>query len=432
MKKASTEYIYKLFLQCPIISKDTRNIPKNCIYFALKGDNFNGNDFATEAIEKGARYSIVDEMRSNHNEKCILVDDCLKTLQDLAIIHRSTLKIPVIGITGSNGKTTTKELIREVISKKYNTLSTSGNFNNHIGVPLTILSIQKEHEFAIIEMGANHVGEIEFLCRIAKPNYGLITNIGKAHLEGFGGIEGVKKGKSELYRFIESTDGFIFINNDDSILLSLCKSDKVFSYGISKGANLNGVLEKSEPNLEGSWKTNLNSGSFKSQLFGRYNFDNILAAIAVGNFFDVAPKEIDEAIERYKAEMNRSQLVKKENYQILLDAYNANPSSMKVAFENFEKFPAQNKMIVFGDMFELGSDSDLEHKKLVEVVLNSKDINGGIFVGKNFFKQKREHDKFHFFETRELASQFFKHFNKEKITFLIKGSRGMALEKMID
>jgi UDP-N-acetylmuramoyl-tripeptide--D-alanyl-D-alanine ligase len=425
------ERIYEIFLSHPKISKDSRNIEKDCIYLAIKGDNFDGNQYAEEALEKGAAYTIVDDVEKVKSERYLYVKNTLECLQDLARFHRSKLKIPIIGITGSNGKTTTKELITAVLSKRFNCYATKGNYNNHIGVPLSLLEINEEHEIAVIEMGANHQGEIAFLSSISDPDFGLITNIGKAHLEGFGGIEGVKKGKSELYRHLKDKNGKVFLNGDDPTLIELAKYIPSKTYGIGSKHYCNGKILDEQPYLKGSWKCEEASGEFEAGIYGTYNFYNIMAAICIGHYFGVNSLKIDEAISAYQSDNNRSQLIHMGNYAILLDAYNANPSSMQASIENFAHRAGNNKLVILGDMFELGNSSEVEHFKIAQLAVNQK-FEKVILVGKNFSKIKNKSLDALFFETTKEAANWFKDYPKEGSEILIKGSRGMALEKILD
>lgn len=424
------ERIYEIFLSHPKISKDSRNIEKGCIYLAIKGDNFDGNQYAEEALEKGAAYAIVDNKEIVKSERFLYVKNTLECLEQLARFHRSKLKIPIIGITGSNGKTTTKELITAVLSKRYSCYATKGNYNNHIGVPLSLLEINKEHEIAVIEMGANHQGEIAFLSSIADPDFGLITNIGKAHLEGFGGIEGVKKGKSELYHHLENKNGKVFLNGDDSTLSELAKNIPSVTYGISSENYCSGNILDEQPFLKGSWTCGESNGRFEAGIYGQYNFYNIMAAICIGHYFGVSSSKIDKAIGAYKADNNRSQLIQKENYTILLDAYNANPSSMQASIVNFTHRAGNKKLVILGDMFELGNSSEAEHLQIAQLACNQK-FEKVILVGKNFSKIKNETLNALFFETTEEAASWLKNYSKEESEILIKGSRGMALEKVL-
>lgn len=422
--------IYEIYKQHPIISTDTRNIAKDSIFFALKGANFNGNTFAEKALELGAAYVVVDEKEFKINDRCILVKDVLTALQDLAKTHRSKLKIPFIGITGSNGKTTSKELLNAVLSRKYKTLATKGNLNNHIGVPLTILSITSDIEIAIIEMGANHQLEIEFLCNIANPDFGLICNVGKAHLEGMGGFEGVKKTKKELYDHIRNNDGIAFVNADDINLMEMSAnvSRKEF-FGSNSNARVSGRILNSDPflSIEIKLKADTSFSKIDSKLVGDYNLNNILAAICIGNYFDVSLSEMIAGIESYEPSNNRSQAVKMGSNNVIMDAYNANPSSMSAAVLNFSKVNAENKMLILGDMFEMGEESMREHLAMIELVHQLK-FNNAVFVGKDFCACKKY--EFNFFETTEDANAFLEKNKPSNSTILVKGSRGMKLETL--
>lgn len=408
--------IYSLFQQSNGITTDTRKITDNCLFFALKGDNFNGNTFAEKAIESGASYAIIDEESYDTNSKTILVENVLSTLQQLANYHRKQLKTTILSITGSNGKTTTKELINAVLSVKYNTTATIGNLNNHIGVPLTLLSMSEETQIGIVEMGANHQKEIQLLASIAEPNYGYITNFGKAHLEGFGGIEGVIKGKTELYEYIRSSKGTVFINNNDPIQIE--KSDGIKR--IEFGSNTR--LKATEPFLQIEYK----NVEINTNLIGAYNYSNICSSIAIGEYFNVSPQLIKQALESYIPSNNRSQIIEKKGSHIIMDAYNANPTSMKAALDNFEKTIADNKTVILGDMFELGIATDQEHQ---EIVKYSEDLNFETIhlIGEHFSKTKASKAKLH--STFEAFKNSFK---VTKGTYLIKGSRGMSLERTLE
>ena len=382
----TTENIYKLFLQHPLISTDTRKILPGSLFFALKGDKFNANTFAQQAIEAGAAYAIIDEAAYRLNEKYILVDDALTALQELARHHRRQLNIPVIGLTGTNGKTTTKELINSVLSQHYRTQATQGNLNNHIGVPLSILTIESTHELAVIEMGANHQKEIELLCTIAQPTHGLITNVGKAHLEGFGGFEGVKKGKGELYDYLKA-NGVAFINSDNPFLTEMRQAKglaKVVYYGAGNENNLvTGELIENSPLLTLQW-TNTNtdkSHPVKTQLTGAYNLDNILAAICIGVYFKLGDAEINKGVESYQPKNNRSQIAKTETNTLICDYYNANPSSMFVAIDNMGKIEANCKVLILGDMFEMGDEAATEHAAVINKAMETP-VDERIFIGK--------------------------------------------------
>lgn len=415
------------------ICTDTRKILKGSIFFALKGGNFNANEFAEEAIAQGCTYAVVDEEKYAVSEKIILVVDVLTTLQNLANYHRKQFKIPVLAITGSNGKTTSKELICAVLSKKYKTLATEGNLNNHIGVPLTLLKINSSHQFAIIEMGANHQGEIEVLCKIAEPDFGLITNIGLAHLEGFGGIEGVKKGKSELYKYLKTKDGEVFVNGDDDVLHDLTADNDKVTYGCKKLYDTIGKDFSDAENVSFKFTNRYGEKDWNklplvtTKITGKYNFINCLAATCVGHYFKVDDNLIKEAIENYVPQMNRSQLVKTNSNTVILDAYNANPNSMKAAIENFANYVSENKLLLLGDMFELGDYSMEEHQKVIELIKEKK-LNNTFFVGEEFVKLSPEN--FKVFKTTEACKEYLKTLNLKNNTVLIKGSRGMKMETL--
>lgn len=422
------QQLHQLYLESGIVCTDTRNIQKNSVFFALKGANFDANSFAEEALQKGAQYVVIDNPHYCKNEKTILVKDVLTTLQELASYHREYLALPIIALTGSNGKTTTKELIQVVLSKKYRTKATVGNLNNHIGVPLTLLSFDCTTEIGIVEMGANHQKEIEFLCSIAKPDYGYITNFGKAHLEGFGGVEGVIKGKSELYTYLELHNKTVFVNLDDAI--QDAKTTTMNRIGFSqktKGNNLLIESVKANPLVSVSF-SNID---VNSHLIGLYNATNINAAITIGVFFKVDKNQIKEAIESYVPENNRSQLLNKGTNTILLDAYNANPSSMAEAIANFKQLPNEKKIMVLGDMFELGDESSEEHKLVLEQVKEMSSV-ACYFVGKAFYANRIEQANMFFFETFELFSEKLAHTTINDAIILIKGSRGMALERSLN
>jgi UDP-N-acetylmuramoyl-tripeptide--D-alanyl-D-alanine ligase len=424
----TTKEIHILFLECNSISIDTRKIEKNSMFVALKGENFDANTFAKEALEKGAKYIIIDNPEFYIDNRTILVENSLTALQDLASYHRDYLKTPIIALTGSNGKTTTKELIHVVLSKKFNTLATIGNLNNHIGVPLTLLSFNEKTEIGIVEMGANHQKEIEFLCDIAKPDYGYITNFGKAHLEGFGGIEGVIKGKSEMYSYLKANNKTVFVNLDDDIQNSKTVDFNKVTFS-QNNANTDVYIDNVEANPFVKIKT-LDT-EINSHLIGLYNANNINAAITIGNYFGVSANEIKQAIESYIPENNRSQLIAKNSNEIILDAYNANPSSMKVALENFIQLEKTNKIAILGDMYELGEESHLEHKFIVDFLAKNASFDCH-FVGNHFFKNKVDNNLFQFHETFEAFSNYITSTKWINKTILIKGSRGMALERTLE
>lgn len=420
--------IHSLFLKSSGISIDTRKIRPKSIFVAIRGDKFNANTFAKEAIKKGASYAIIDDKSYYIDEKTVLVNNSIETLQELAKFHRNYLKLPIIAITGSNGKTTTKELIQVVLSKKFRTKSTIGNLNNHIGVPLTLLTFNSQTEIGIVEMGANHIKEIEFLCKIATPDYGYITNFGKAHLEGFGGFEGIIKGKSELYEYISNNNKLVFINLDDEIQVNKTKMLNCYSFGINKeNADINIKSIEANPLVTIEYKNTV----INSHLIGMYNANNVNAAFAIGKYFKIENESIKEALETYIPENNRSQLINRGTNQIILDAYNANPSSMNVAIENFVQLKNQHKILILGDMFELGKDSIKEHKTIVESTLIDSNIKC-FFVGSDFYKQKKNTLNYCFFNTFEELASHLKTITIENSVILIKGSRGMALERTLE
>lgn len=419
--------IYCLYKTHPNICTDTRNIIKNCIFFCLKGDNFNGNTFATEALEKGAAYAIVDEKDYILNNQCIYVSDVLETLQSLALHHRQQLTIPVIGITGSNGKTTTKELVKVVLSKKYNVFATHGNLNNHIGVPLSLLSINKEVEIAVVEMGANHPHEIDFLCKIALPTMGLITNIGKAHLEGFHTINAIIETKTALYKSVKQANGKVFVNMDDPLLLHEASDIPAITYGMHAEANYKGKI------LADEWTCKVllpeSNTIITTQLIGNYNFHNIMAAIAIGNYFNVPISDMQDSLSSYQPTNSRSQIIKKGSNTIILDTYNANPSSMEMALENFATIKNKNKIIILGDMKELGTASLTEHQHIVDLI-RKEDFSDVYLIGPEFALTKTSSYKT--FTSFEDASRFVKERKIQDSILLIKGSRSMKMERFLD
>jgi UDP-N-acetylmuramoyl-tripeptide--D-alanyl-D-alanine ligase len=426
--------LYSIFQFHSNIITDSRKEGKNSIFFALKGDKFNGNEFAEIAINHGCSYAIIDEKKYQKDLRFILVDSVLKTLQDLAKYHRSQLNIPVIGITGTNGKTTTKELIKSVLSKKYNTLATLGNLNNHIGVPLSLLSITKETEIAIIEMGANHIGEIAELCEIAQPYFGLITNIGKAHLEGFGSIEGVIETKKALYDYLENHSGVAFVNDDDETLKYLSKNIPQISYGCDQHNDFIGKLNESNPFLAIKWdrgNAKILGNKIQTKIIGDYNFDNIMASIAIGSFFNVHPDEIKNALESFEPTKNRSQLLNTETNMVILDAYNANPTSMNASIINFSRMNSLEKVAIIGDMFELGKESSLEHKIIIDLLKNQS-FKQVILVGSIFSSLENIFSEFLYFKDVEQASQYLKENPIKNSSVLVKGSRSVQLEKIVE
>jgi UDP-N-acetylmuramoyl-tripeptide--D-alanyl-D-alanine ligase len=426
--------IYEVYLKFgQKICTDTRKVEKDAIFFALRGPNFNANELAEKAMQLGCSMAIIDDENFLIQDKTILVDDVLKTLQELANFHRKQLSIPILGITGSNGKTTSKELINVVLSKKFKTLATQGNLNNHIGVPLTLLSITKEHEFAIIEMGANHQGEINMLCEIAEPDFGVITNIGKAHLEGFGGIEGVKKGKSEMYKYIAKKNGKIFLHGDDEVLQELAKENDKITYGTKKLYDVVGKLKQDNEKVFFAWKSRYNASQLNSaplvetNIVGIYNYYNLLCAACVGNYFNIDEQSINDALSEYIPTNNRSQLQQTEKNKLILDYYNANPTSMKAAIENFASLDVENKCLVLGDMLELGEDSANEHQEIINL-LKEKNLNNFFLVGPIFKSILNKNS----FSNSDEAREYLQTINLTNNLILIKGSRGIKLEKIID
>jgi UDP-N-acetylmuramoyl-tripeptide--D-alanyl-D-alanine ligase len=410
--------IYERYTKHYLVDTDTRTIRKNTLFFALKGTRFNGNKFANDALKNGADYAIIDEKEFEVNDKTILVANVLDTLQKLANYHRSQLKAPIIAITGSNGKTTTKELINCILSQKYNTTATKGNLNNHIGVPLTLLSMTPKTEIGIVEMGANHQKEIEFLCAIAQPDFGYITNFGKAHLAGFGGIEGVIKGKSELYTFLIKNDKIAFINPEDTLQVEKTKYAKTVCLPkTSKFIEVNPFV-----------KLHYKNTVINTSLIGKYNYTNIAAAVTIGEYFKVSDHEIKEALEKYTPKNNRSQIIETINNKIILDAYNANPSSMIVALENFDSVKAESKVVILGDMFELGEESSKEHQAIIDLA-TSLSFDKKLFVGENFNLGITNELQFKSYEDLE---EYLRKNPLENQSILIKGSRGMALERILD
>ncbi|MEY4278498.1 MAG: UDP-N-acetylmuramoyl-tripeptide--D-alanyl-D-alanine ligase [Bacteroidota bacterium] len=427
----SIAYLYEIYKQHPQVQTDTRKLQQGDIYWALKGPNFNGNTFAVNALESGASYAIVDEAveaEDKWNDRIILVEDGLATLQALAKHHRQQFTIPFIGITGSNGKTTTKELVAAVLSSHFKTYTTQGNLNNHIGVPLTLLSIHDDAQMAVIEMGANHLHEIESYCRYAMPNYGLITNCGKAHLEGFGSEEGVKKGKGELFDYLKSNEGAAFIMQDFDYLVNMSSGlAKVITYG-----NHSGDLQANANTVNGMLQVNFTQGSpiesIQTQLVGEYNLPNILAAVSIGIYFNVPAEKIKSAIENYTPTNSRSQLLKWHHNDIILDAYNANPSSMKLAIENFAKLSAAHKIVCIGAMKELGTSSIEEHQHLIQL-LEKFIWEQVVLVGGDF--EKCNHH-FQYFNNSMEAKQWFQAQQFSNKHILIKGSRGVQMERLIE
>ncbi len=421
------EQLYNIFLEHPAISTDTRKLTPDSLFFALKGEHFNGNKFAKQALDQGVAYAIIDEKEYVTGDKTILVDNTLESLQKLAAFHRSKLTIPVIGISGSNGKTTSKELIHAVLAEKYNVFSTLGNLNNHIGVPLSVLQITPQHEIAVIEMGANHVGEIQQLCTISQPNYGLITNVGKAHLEGFGNFENVIKAKTELYRYVEQQDGLVFINFNNTTLKAHAHNIRQYSYGTNQQANIHTTFIVANPYVKLYWEDK--KTIIESKLIGKYNFENILCALAVGDYFQVNAEQIKHAVETYFPSNSRSEFIHKEDNTIILDAYNANPTSMIAALENFNLMQSTNKVVMLGDMLELGAYKKMEHEKIIEF-LNTSNYNQVFLVGSNFYEANTRKD-FLTFKSSQQLRDYLKTNPLHNALILVKGSRGTQMEHVL-
>jgi len=424
------EQLYQTYLQSRSVTTDSRQIVPDCIFFALKGETFDGNAFAPQALEQGAALCVISDPKYKTDDRCIVVPDVLSTLQQLAQHHRAHLDIPFVGITGTNGKTTTKELVHAVLSRKYRTHATQGNFNNHLGVPLTLLSIPADAQIAIIEMGANHPGEIAALCDIADPNYGLITNVGRAHLEGFGSFEGVIHTKTELYRHLAGKQGTAFVNADNDLLMEQAAKYQLrtISYGASDHAQMRGHLVGSAPYMKFYIEEGDNVYTIQSHLLGNYNFDNCMAAVAVGRYFGVEPWDIKEAVEQYSPTNKRSQYKETEHNTLILDCYNANPSSMKVALDNFESLPMENKVAMLGGMHELGTESQKEHEAIVSRLSNCSNTLS-VLVGEEFeFAQST--DGIIWFPTVEEAAAYFKLHPLNHSTILLKGSNTTKMWKM--
>lgn len=422
------EKLYAYFLESGYVSTDTRKIVPGSIFFALKGDRFNANAFAQSAIEKGARYVVIDEVQHPADDRYILVDDVLKTLQDLARYHRNQLSIPFIGLTGSNGKTTSKELVAAVLQKKYNTASTKGNLNNHIGVPLTILEISKSTEIAIIEMGANHLGEIATLCSIANPTHGLITNIGKAHIGTFGGFENIIRAKSELYNHLIIHDGIVFINSQDEILSNMAKRFKNPIFYPATGDFYHCTMLGADPFV----KIKADNGEIvQTHLIGSYNFENVAAALCIGKYFGVDPAQANEAVSQYESDNMRSQLIVKGDNTIILDAYNANPTSMRAAIENLAAMKAKHKVLILGDMFELEGEAEREHRDIGRLLRKYK-FDKVFLCGQLMKVAKAEFPPAMIFEDKTLLADELKKRPLKNATILIKASRGIGLETVLE
>jgi UDP-N-acetylmuramoyl-tripeptide--D-alanyl-D-alanine ligase len=424
----STEELYSIYLEHRIISTDSRQVVPGCLFFALKGDNFDGNKYAGIALEAGAAYAVIDDA-AYAGSNTLLVNDVLEALQQLALLHRRKFNIPIVAITGSNGKTTTKELINVVLCQQYRVTATKGNLNNHIGVPLTLLSIEANTQIAIIEMGANHQLEIARLCQLSEPTHGLITNIGKAHLGGFGGFEGVIKAKSELYTWLRNTEATVFVNADNPLLMELSSGMKRILYGSGEGIHAQGKARNNNATLELEWFPVTGKINIQTNLVGVYNFENVLAAICLGTFFNVPQEKIKSAVSSYLPSNSRSQAMKTERNSVILDSYNANPTSMQVAIENFRQIEAPNKMVVLGDMLELGEESRYEHLAIVNLV-NESGFAHAVFVGPDFKEAASE--RFPCFINSDEAREWLLKNQFENFTILVKGSRGIKMEKVLE
>ena len=422
------EKLYTRFLESGKVSTDTRQISAGSLFFALKGGRFNANTFALQALEKGASYVVLDEKEYAVNERCILVNDVLETLQQLARLHREKLNIPVIGLTGSNGKTTSKELLHAVLSKKFKTYATKGNLNNHIGVPLTLLAIDKTIEIAVIEMGANHVGEIAFLCSLSNPTHGFITNIGRAHIGMFDGFENIIRAKSELYQHLITHNGTVFINSLNEILSNMAKRFKNPLFYPAKGDYYHGELLSADPFVKIKAE---NDDEVLTKLIGAYNFDNIMAALCIGKYFNVDPIQANRAIEQYDPGNMRSQMVRKGSNTIILDAYNANPSSMQAAVENLASMNSDRKTLILGDMFELGEEAENEHRILGKLIREKK-FDNVYLCGKLFKSALQELPSAKYFENKQELIEALKDNPLKGSTILVKASRGIGLETIVE
>jgi UDP-N-acetylmuramoyl-tripeptide--D-alanyl-D-alanine ligase len=423
--------IYSIFQKYPLVSTDSRNCPENALFFALKGDKFDGNDYVAQVLENGAAYAVSDRKNLPPSERIIQVDNVLQTLQDLANYHRKQLNTPLIAITGTNGKTTTKELIAAALSSKYSVLYTQGNLNNAIGVPLTLLQLQAKHVFAVIEMGANHPGEIRDLCRIAEPDYGLITNVGKAHLEGFGSFDGVVRTKAELYDFLRKRDGIIFCCSDNRILKDLSNDCHAIYYGTTPEAFVRGAITEASPLLSLEWTKGNEPDEIKTALTGAYNFENTLAAICIASYFGVENQQIKQAIEAYIPRNNRSQRQQTNKNLLIIDAYNANPDSMNAALDNFFSLPSSLRMVILGEMGELGKYSEEEHRKIANRLLLQK-IDRVLLVGEAFMKLTGLPTEWLIFRQTADLINYLTQTEIKAYMILIKGSRSNQLEKTVE
>ncbi len=421
--------LYSVYKQYPKVTTNSRDIPPNSIFFALKGDNFDGNKYAEDAIKNGAAYAVIDDKKYKTSKQFLLTKDVLSTLQELARFHRKQLNLTLIGITGTNGKTTTKELIARVLESQFNIKATTGNLNNHIGVPLTLLSLTDEQEFAVVEMGANHPGEIKLLCNIAQPDYGIITNIGKAHLEGFGSFEGIIRTKGELYNFLIKNNGKVFINTDNEILAEISEGLEKIAYGSGKENYCRGKFINSTPFVSLEYESLNTKGIIHSKLYGNYNFENILAAITIGIYFGISDNNIRMAIESYEPTNNRSQIIKTSSNTVIMDAYNANPTSIKAAIDSITKSNYKNKMLILGDMLELGQESYREHREILKTI-QASGIKDVFLVGPIFCDVAND-SGYKCFKNSSEATKYLKDNRVKGKTILLKASRGIHLETNI-
>lgn len=420
--------LYELFLHNnPVVTTDSRNCPKGSIFFALKGARFDGNLFAEKALASGCNYAVIDNPEYFTGERTILVENVVYTLQQLAHLHRVTLGVPLLAITGTNGKTTTKELVAAVLSTRFKVLYTEGNLNNHIGVPLTLLRLNHTHEMAVIEMGANHPGEIKKLAEIAQPDYGMITNVGCAHLEGFGSFANILKTKGELYDYIGRTHGRVFLKKENPYLQSLAEGITQVTYGCVKNAFVSGQIIRSDPFLVFSWEQERRNNLVETRLIGSYNIDNVLAAVAIGRYFRIPSKKINRAIESYKPSNNRSQWVNTAGNHLIVDAYNANPTSMTAALENFAALSRSPKAIILGDMLELGDMAKALHKDIVDLI-KTLGFDEILLCGSLFSEVTKD---FRTFPTTDHLAGYLQAHPLKGYHVLLKGSRGIALEKIV-
>ena len=418
--------LYNLYTKSYKVVKDTRDDVTNAIYFSLKGESFDGNKYALEALKNGASYAVIDDEAFKVDQRMILVEDALTCLQDLATYHRQALNIPILALTGSNGKTTTKELINAVLNEKYSCYATKGNFNNHIGVPLTLLSMTPDYNFGVVEMGANHQLEIASLCEIALPDFGYITNFGRVHLEGFGSFEGVVEGKTEMYRHLKKYSKKVFVNMEDSIQMEKSTGMDRILFGASK-ADYELSFLAADPFVSIAFE----GINMESQMIGSYNYANIAAAVSIGKYFGIQTEKIKTAIEGFVPENNRSQIINRLSNRIILDAYNANPNSMEVAIQNLANLSASKKVAILGDMFELGKDTSIEHKKIADLAMSSG-LDRVYLIGDTFADTQISGKELFLCKSFEEFTELFKQHSFKETTFLIKASRGMALERVLD